>query len=59
MTYGKVYTKPLLCDLELFGGIAVSQESEDRDDIHYILHCGLLQHSYIHSLTGVTELGRG
>jgi hypothetical protein len=59
MTYGKVNTKPLLCNLELLGGIAVSQESEDRDDIHYILHCGLLQHSYIHSLTGVADLEQG
>ena len=38
VTYRKVYTKPLLCDLELVGGIAVSQESEDHDDIHNILH---------------------
>ena len=59
VTYRKVYTKPLLCDLELIGGIAVSQESEDRDDIHYILHRGLLQHSYIHSLTAVADLEQG
>ena len=52
MTYRKIYTKPLLCDLELFGGIAMSQESEYGDNIHYILHGRLLQHSYIHSLTG-------
>lgn len=59
VTYRKVYTKPLLCDLELFGGITVSQESEDRDNIHYILHVGLLQHSYIHSLTRVADLEQG
>ena len=53
MTYRKVNTKPLLCNLELFGRIAVSQESEHRDNIHDILHVRLLQHGYIHSLTGV------
>jgi hypothetical protein len=53
VTYRKVYANSLFRDLELFGGIAMSQEPEHRDNIHNVLHRRLLQHSYIHSLTGV------
>jgi hypothetical protein len=51
-TYWKVYTESLFGDLELFGGIAVRHEPEHHDNIHNILHVRLLQHSYIHGLTG-------